>query len=264
MSKNKTAKVDKMELEKENEEMVKDYINSDDFAKTIENAVPERVKIISEFTPEMKDIKGDFVGFMLGGPKAAGDDDAKETAKELRKIFKKVSDYCSFKGGWPNEDTESKLEKLAENVAIAVKFLDFAKINDFRECLANHGIYLDNKKTTTLKDDYPNINEDAWESYKSILDDAVSCQNKICGSIDSIQKKVFEEEVPEEVQFSKENRCGLKKGAFNKLVSAKAMAQLKKTEEKARKYMTTLAENSVFTVAREEILKESFENMLNE
>ena len=98
MSKNKTAKVDKMELEKENEEMVKDYINSDDFAKTIENAVPERVKIISEFTPEMKDIKGDFVGFMLGGPKAAGDDDAKETAKELRKIFLFYS-YTSITNG---------------------------------------------------------------------------------------------------------------------------------------------------------------------
>lgn len=239
---------------------VKDYISSDDFKKVLDEAVPEKLKIVNDVNPEIKEIKGEFIEYML---KSAGvaDNEKKDAAKKFAKIFKKVSDFTFFKGGWPKADSIGKLEALAENVAIALKFLDFMQIKDFRDCLAKHGIYIDDKKTKTLKDDYPSINEGSWENMLSMFDDNKNCQTKICESVDKIEKTIFEEEIPDEVKFSKENKCGLKKGSFNKIIAAE-VAKKTKTKEKAESYMTTLTENIIFNVERENILKDHLTNML--
>ena len=167
-------------------EEVKDYIHSDEFKQTLEKASPSRLKIILEYNPEMKEIKDEFVEYMMHAAKDLNEDE-KELQKKFRKIFKKVVDYYHYTGGWPKENTPAKLETLADNVECALKYLDFAQISDFRDKLAARGIYIDDKKSKTLKDDYPSIKEETWENLKSMLDDASTCQGKICNSADEIK-----------------------------------------------------------------------------
>lgn len=243
-------------------EEIKDYIHSDDFKQTLEKAVPSRVKIMEEFTPEMKEIKEEFVDYMVNAAKDLNEDE-KELAKKFRKIFKKVVDYHHYKGGWPRPNTPAKLETLAENVEYALKYLDFAQITDFRDRLATRGIFIDDKKSKTLKDDYPNIKEGTWKNLRGMLDDGSTCQGKICNSADEIKINIFENDLPEEIRFSKDNKCGIKKGPFNKMVTAEAMKK-SKTDEKLKKYVTNLSEASVFNISREELLKERFTDMLEE
>lgn len=255
-------------IDEESEEMmttpdeIKDYIHSDEFKQTLEKAAPSRMKILTEFTPEMKDIKVEFVEYMMNAAKDS-DEDEKELQKKFRKIFKKVVDYHHYQGGWPKPNTPAKLETLAENVEYALKYLDFAQIREFRDRLEAHGIYIDDKKTKTLKDDFPNLNEETWENLRDMLDDGSTCQGKIHNSADEIKINIFEEDVPEEMRFSKDNKCGIKKGPFNKMVTAEAMKKIK-TEEKMKKYMTNLSEASIFNISREELLKERFTDMLEE
>jgi len=254
-------------IDDESEEMaspeeIKDYIHSDEFKQTLEKAAPSRMKIMTELTPEMKDIKNDFVEYMMVAAKGLNEDE-KELKKKFRKIFKKIVDYHHYLGGWPKPDSPAKLETLAENVEYALKYLDFAQVKEFRDRLAAHGIYIDDKKSKTLKDDYPDLNENTWDSLRSMLDDGSECQGKICTSADEIKISIFENDLPEEVRFSKDNKCGIKKGPFNKMVTAEAMKKVK-TEEKMRKYMTNLSEASVFNISREELLKERFTDMLEE
>ena len=242
-------------------EEVKDYVHSDEFKQTLEKAAPSRMKIMTELTPEMKDIKGDFVDYMMSAAKDS-DEDEKVLQKRFRKIFKKVVDYHHYQGGWPTPDSPAKLETLAENVEYALKYLDFAQIREFRDRLEAHGIFIDDTKSKTLKDDYPNLNEKTWQNLRDMLDDGSACQGKICNTADEIKINIFENDIPEEVRFSKSNKCGIKKGPFNKMVTAEAMKKVK-SDEKMKKYVTNLSEASIFSISREEILKEHFTDMID-
>jgi hypothetical protein len=240
---------------------VKDYIHSDEFKDVLKNAAENRLKIMNDYTPEMKDIKGDFVDLMSSGLSDSADED--EAKKQLSKNFKKIVDFHHYMGGWPKPESPAKLAKLADDVALAVKFLDFAQITSFRDFLAERGIYIDDNKSKKLKDDFPNLKDEQWENLRAILDDGSACQGNICKSADEIKINIFENEIPEELRYSKENKCGIKPGPFNKMVTAEAMKSVK-DNDKLQKYANNLAEASVFNIAREEILKDRFTDMLTE
>lgn len=252
--------IDDEEQDQMSVEELKDFIHSDEFKGSIEKASESRLEIINDFTPEMKDIKKEFVEYMTLGSGASSKDEKKEAKRKFNKTFKKVVDYVHYQGGWPKPDTKAKLETLAENVEVAIKYLDFMQCSLFRDRLTEHGIYIDDSKTRKLTDDCPDIKPETWENLKGMIEDGSQCQGKICQSADNIKINIFENEVPAELQYSKDNPGGLKKGAFNKLVTAKAMAT-KKTEEKYKKYLDNLTENSIFNVAREELIQEGVENI---
>ena len=68
-----------------------------------------------------------------------------------------------------------------------------------------------------------------------IFDQADEVQGQICQASDEIKIRIFGE-LPEHVRFdSKENKNGIKKGAFQKIVKAKAV-KLEQTNEKAAKF----------------------------
>ena len=139
-------------------EDLKDFIGSDEFKESINKASEQRLKIINDFTPEMKEIKQEFIDYMIEGSGANSKEEKKEAKKKFSKEFKKAVDYLHYAGGWPKPETKAKLETLAENVEIAIKYFDFMQNPVFKDKLAAHGIYIDESKTKKITDDYPNIN----------------------------------------------------------------------------------------------------------
>lgn len=240
-----------------------DYIHSDEFKEIIKKAAPARLKIMTELTPEMKDIKEDFVTFMNNGEKGLSDEAKKENTKRFRKLFKRLVDFHHYQGGWPKPNSPAKLDTLADNVELALKFFDYAGITTFRDKLAQRGIFIDDNKSRTLKDDYPDLTDGTSSNLKKIFDDGSYCQGEICNSADEIKINIYGNDLPEEVKCSSANKCGIKKGAFNKMVTAEAMKSLK-TNEKMRKTLENFAATSECSIKREEHLRDRYLDMLDE
>ena len=255
----KPVEVDETEVQSQVEE-IKDFIHSDEFKEIIQKASSHRLSILTSYVPEMKDIKQEFIDYMIESSKVNKEDEvSKEDEKELKKkfgrIFKRLVDYTHYIGGYPRPETPSKLDVLADNVEIALKYLEFAHDQSFKTKLAERGIFIDEKKTKKLTDDYPQLNAETWENFKSMIDDGSDCQGKICSESDKIKNDIFENDLPEEVKFSKENKAGLKTGTFNKMVNAEAITA-KVTEDKARRRLSNMSATSAYNIAREQVVTE--------
>lgn len=241
-------------------EEIKGYIRSNDFKKALEKATASRLKIVADLAPEMKGIRSEFIDYMADAAKSL-DKDKKELKKKFGKAFKKLVDLRHYSGGYPKPESPAKLDVLADAVECALKYFDFMQIRDFRDRLEERGIFIDDSRTMTLEDDFPDINAGSWENLRDMVLEGAECQKKICDSTDEITVDVFENDIPEDVRFSKENPCGIKKGAFSKMVTAETMRRVK-PEEKAEEYITNLSEASTFNISREELLREKFTEML--
>ncbi len=255
----KLVEIDEAEVQSQVEE-IKDFVHSDEFKEIVQKATQHRLNIMTTIAPEMKDIKQEFIDYMTESSKVDKSDEvSKEDAKELKRkfgrIFKKLVDYTHYVGGYPRPETPSKLDVLADNVEIALKYLEFAKDQSFKTKLAERGIFIDEKKTKKLADDYPQLNPDTWENFKSMIDDGSECQGKICTEADKIKIDIFENDLPDEVKFSKDNKVGLKTATFNKMVSAEAITA-KVTEDKARRKLSNMSATSAYNIAREQVVTE--------
>lgn len=242
-------------MAEENE--ILDFVNSSEFKEFLGKAADLKFNAVSQLVPEMKSYREEFIDFMLGGAVITDKDERKEYARKFGKIFKTLVDFVHYSDGVPNENSVGKLEKLAQNVEIAVKFFDFIGDTTFRDKLAARGIYIDDVKSKKLTDDYPHVNVAAAENLGSIIDSGDECHGQIRDTDEKIKNELYDELIPEEYRYSNENKIGIKRSVFSKLTNVLTNVTRKK-EEKQQEYIDNLREASLFNITSEEILQKGY------
>lgn len=236
-------------------EDLKELIHNDDFKNALDKASESRIPVI-DYNQTMKDNKSEFIDYMIEGSGIKDKREKKRLKKSFSRVFNKLLDYKYHDDEIENS---TKIDKLAEDTAIVLKYFDFMQDYSFKNKLADYGIYIDDSKSRKLTDDYPNINPESWESFNSIISDSCSCKKDIKKVSDDINNNIFENNVPEDLKYSKSNPRGLNKSAFNKLVVGKTLAL--QSKDKLEDFLTNAIENSIFAAAREELLQEGLEEI---
>ena len=226
-----------------NKTFIENAVNSKEFTDKIEEAAPYRVKIDVDYRREMREVKDLFIKEIVKSDdklqrilekskKARSEDEnayAKSVYKRAGREFQAVKKVIH-----PNKDgPEEAAQKIVDRVVDVAKILKFIGRDYLTKAFANAGITidipdLDKENAYFAKDGKREIMTD-------IFDQADEVQGQICQASDEIKIRIFGE-LPEHVRFdSKENKNGIKKGAFQKIVKAKAV-KLEQTNEKATKF----------------------------
>lgn len=226
-----------------NKQFIEQAVNSQEFTDKIEEAAPFRVKIDVDYRREMKEVKDLFIDEMaksdsklqtiLGKNKKDRDEAEVEYVKNLykkaRKEFQAVKKIIH-----PNKDgPEEAAQKLVDRVVEVAKMLKYIGKDYITAAFANAGIKID---IPDLAVENPYFaKEGKHEIVADIFDQADEVQGQICRASDEIKIRIFGE-LPDHIRFDpKENKNGIKKGAFQKIVKAKAI-KIEKSGEKADKF----------------------------
>lgn len=226
-----------------NRNFIEAAVNSKEFTDKIDEAAPFRVKIDVDYRREMKEVKDMFMNEKIkSNPKLQAilkkkkkdmDENelsyAKEELKKASREFQAVKKIIHPNKGEPQEAAQ----KIVDRVVDVAKILKYIGRDYLTEAFANAGISIE----------IPDIGEEneyfAKEERREVLTDifnqADEVQGQICQASDEIKIRIFGE-LPEHIRFdSKENKNGIKKGAFQKIVKSKAIA-IEKSSEKATKF----------------------------
>jgi len=226
-----------------NKTFIEEAVNSAEFTEKIEEAAPYRVKIDVDYRREMKEVKDLFV-------KEMSKSDAKLTAifakdkkrreedevEYMKTAFKKASkEFQAVKKIiHPNKDGPVEAaQRLVDKVIEVAKMLKYIGKDYITNAFSAAGIKIE---IPNLEDENEYFaKEGKKEIIADIFDQADEVQGQICQASDEIKIRIFDE-LPDNVRFDKDsNKNGIKKGAFQKIVKAKAV-KLEKSSEKATKF----------------------------
>lgn len=226
-----------------NKAFIEQAVNSQEFTEKIDEAAPFRVKIDVDYRREMKEVKDLFIDEMarsdsklqaiLGKNKR---DRAEDEIQYIRNAYKKSGkEFQAVKKIiHPNKDgPEEAAQKLVDRVVEVAKMLKYIGKDYVTAAFANAGIKID---IPDLAAENPYFaKEGKREIVADIFDQADEVQGQICQASDEIKIRIFGE-LPDHIRFdAKDNKNGIKKGAFQKIVKAKAI-KLEKSGDKAAKF----------------------------
>lgn len=248
--------------------LIEEALNSESFTSKIEEAAPYRVKIMTDYSKEMKDIKNEFISQMAEtDPKISiiHKKSSKERSPEEKEAYKKWmasqnKRFGSVKGIiHPNMKANGELADpigaIVAKVVDTVKILSYIGRDDLVQRFAMSGINISFKP---LEDEIPDLNnEDERTLMKDIFSRADECQGKICEASDKIKIDIFNEIDPQ-FRYSKEdpvNKSGIKPAQFQKLVKTKAVG-MTTTSEKYTEIKKKEIENSTAALVGAEIVLE--------
>lgn len=226
-----------------NKTFIEHAVNSQEFTDKIDEAAPFRVKIDVDYRREMKEIKDLFIKevvksdsklqAILSKNKKSRQEDENEYVKSVYK--KACREFQAVKKViHPNKDgPEEAAQRIVDRVVEVAKVLKYIGRDYITAAFANAGISI---SIPDLAVENPYFaQEGKQEIVADIFDQADQVQGQICQASDEIKIRIFDE-LPDHVKFDKEkNKNGIKKGAFQKIVKAKAI-KIEKSNEKAKKF----------------------------
>jgi hypothetical protein len=154
---------------------------------------------------------------------------------------------------------KTKIEKIVGKIVPVVKMLRYIGDNRMEEEFKKHGIKLEFKD---LEDENSKLsNEATQQTIKTVLKDAVGIKQKMADESEVIVGNVFEQKVPVELQFNKEDSPdGIKPADFKKLVDVKTKLELAKEsaqqKQKTEDQIKKIAEDKTFDIARLELVRD--------
>ena len=226
-----------------NKTFIDKAVNSQEFTDKIDEAAPFRVKIDVDYRREMKEVKDLFIKEKTKSDlqiqtilKKDKRTRTEEEIERLRSFFKTASkEFQAVKKViHPNKDgPEEAAQKIVDRVVDVAKILKYIGRDYITQAFANAGITID---IPAIEDENVYFaKEGSKEIMADIFSQADEVQGQICKASDEIKIRIFDE-LPEHIKFdAKENKNGIKKGAFQKIVKAKAI-KLEKSSEKATKF----------------------------
>ena len=243
-------------------------ILGDDFSKAIDSAAELKKETLTLCKSRNRNNYDHFYQLMVASNREIQSildmkpKDRKEAEKDILKKFKKdVS--ATYKGVCDliseedlEEGEESKVQKLVRKVALVVKMLDYIGHSELEDEFSRYGISLEYEKletNETFEDE--NIREDI----KGIFSNGKSIKEDIDRKNSSIKEEIFENSVPQELQFEKStNPTGLKSSDFCKLVAMRTrylMAQDEESKEKADEKASDMAGDCEFSIERNRLMQ---------
>lgn len=247
-----------------NKETIAQLATNESLAGAIKDGVPHRVKIMTDLSDQMKEVKDAYIQLLAECnddgiddifKKANKDDADKERIKDWKKkVNKQFGLVKHVVHPNPGQDVIGGIVDKIVTLAQILKYID----NDELETrLAQAGITLNVK---TLEEINSKFDDDGVrDRMKQIWSDADEIQGDICVNADAIKLDCYES-VDESVRFSKQNRGGLKKGDFCKLVKNKAIGQIKSSEV-FTKYMEKERNNNQHEIDKNQLMLESNRQM---
>lgn len=242
-------------------DMLKDLVHSDEFKKAVDTCTDKHLEIMTSIKPEIKECREDFADSAVSVFKDLGlkKKELKQKAREFSSVFNKVLPY--YDEDLKNDAGETKLSKIASQVAFLLKWFDFLGDDRLKEHLAFNGINIDSSNIAKLTATYAGIDASA-KTMKQCLDDAVMKNGKIREISKALSEELYCDNVPAALQFDKDvNPIGLKPSAFNKICKVNAMKKTQK-KEKTEKMLASLAEKSVFNEASEQLMQETLSDLM--
>lgn len=229
--------------------------NEEDIIKEInakaEETAPIREQIIETWNPMMRSAKKDFVKIVgcatkgVNVLKKVDKAELPELKKRLANEYAKVKDYLCERS--EDDEKKGKLEQAVENIAIAVKWMDYlGEGRLLKGLLSSYGIDVVVTTPSELNTFTPLVS-DAEETQKeigNIFSEVANLHGKIKEAEDSIKVDRFEE-LSEDARFSKENKKGIKASQFDAIVTLRALRNIEegKAEEKAEAAANKAMEN---------------------
>ena len=226
-----------------NKSFIDRAVNSQEFTDKIDEAAPYRVKIDTDYRREMREVKELFLKEkvksdtklqkILEKKKKMWEEDEKDYVKNQMKTFSREFQAVK-KVIHPNKDgPEEAAQKIVNRVVEVAKILKYIGRDYITDAFENAGINID---IPDLAAENPYFaQEGKQEIMADIFDQADEVQGQICQASDQIKITIFGE-LPDHIRYdSKDNKSGIKKGAFQKIVKAKAI-KIEKSNEKATKF----------------------------
>lgn len=239
---------------------ISDLVNDAEFTECINKAMPYRIKIIKEISPEMKGIQKAFIELMettitvngKTGADAIDSIDYNEWRKGMMKLFR-----TTLKVIHPNENQTPGIGMLY----VAGSLLTYIKREDLIFDNPNFSVKDSLLTFRKFEDIYPILNnDDARRRMIAIFNEADIIQGEMCEASDMI-KKTFYEQLPPLVKYEKDgNRHGIKPAQFALLVKHAAMKALK-SADKYKDYIMNHVDNSNCNIIREELMLEKSKQM---
>lgn len=234
-------------------------INNSEFSDLIKEAAPFRVKIIKDYTPQMKEIQNEFLGLMveanykdvsniLAKLKLDKKDELAKIdyaawKKDVMNVFK-----CTLKAIHPNEGQTPSIGI----VYVAGKMLNYIGRNDIVDStLADKNVSMNFKKLEDLYSFF--AKDDTKKKMAQLFADADETQGLICNASDEIKKNCYDQLPPEVKYDSKGNKKGIKQANFCALVRHKAMSVIKDSD-KYTKYISAQIDGINANIDREEVV----------
>jgi len=230
-----------------NKQLVNTMLQSEDFQQLIDEAAPYRVKIMTEYSVDLANLRDEFAQMMIDldtnlkriSEIKAKDrtDDEQATYKMARKKFKqqftsvkRIIHPNDKKNGEPQDPIGLLIDKVA-NIGQMLQYIGRSELVDrFKEA----GIEI---KFKPIEEDIPEMdNQNTRNLIKGVFDDADQLQGKICRAADEIKINIYNK-IDESIKYSAkdpENKSGIRPSQFQKLVKTKAVSLVKAAEDFAK------------------------------
>lgn len=232
-----------MDIIQTNKQFIDNVVNSKDFTDKIEEAVPYRVKIDVDLRNEMKNIRKLFLiekfksdekfQQILEKKKKNWTDDeriyVKNKIKQSNREFKSVKNIICPNNSTPDEAAK----KLVDKIIDIAKILKYIGKDYLPVAFANAGIKIE---IPDLKDENNYFaNNSSREIMTDIFNQADKIQCEIYKASNEIKDNIFDK-LPNNIKFDKtNNKKGIRKGVFQKLVKTKAIT-IEKDNDKVQKF----------------------------
>lgn len=230
--------LDKRELTDEELNTIADQVvSSQEFNDALEEATPLKIKIMTDYKNDLKDVQTEWLKFMAeSDPKVSKAMSSKKKTQDEKKLIaefkksesKKFNDVRKIlhPGKKANGEPNDPIGKLVEKLTSVAQILKYIGRTDLEDRLAEAGITLEVPDLESTNPYFAQPNSKGCA--QALCMNAESIQTKICDTNDKVRDEIFEK-IKEESH--------IKPAHFSKLVLTKATSELK-NNEKFDKYKT--------------------------
>lgn len=249
-------------------------LKSKEFTDKIDEAVPYRVKINTEYCEDMKNVRNALNTVLVKGDKRYSELVQKKMNKSISE--EEMNELKSIKAGFnkrfvamrriihPNkpgsttDDAVDLLVKKTKDLVSIAQVLKFAGIADVQKRMNDAGISIQ----------IPDL-ESENEYYK--VDGVKDTVTDLCGKVDEVQGAICQaadeikitlfEQLPANIRYSKEeNKKGIKPSQFQNIVKTKATKEIK-GEDKFRELKEKQAANGNMSIIAKSIETAKIEDL---
>jgi hypothetical protein len=215
--------------------------NIDEIKNEIENAANIILNNVDSLNSDMKDLRSEFIEYMTN---SFNKKETKKLKGKLKRHFNLINRYMYDNVDDTKKDKDKKLYKLAANVAVIFKYLDFINNPIFENYLEAEGIFIDKDKSIKLKNEF-NLNIEANENLADIINDGVNVKEKCEKELHSEIKNIYDDNIgsDSEIKFS----------TFSKIAMGKYLSI--KDKEKFNDFKQKTIENSLIKCEQEALIQ---------
>lgn len=209
-------------------------LTSEEFNKLIDEAVPYRVKINTELKEEMKDVRKHFIEYMISADPSVRailkqKDVSKADKKFIREKKKSAGELFGIVKRIVCPNPKAKDPWRIRTLAKAFRILEYASSEDVNYVgklageLAEDNLEVSSTKKLSEENSY--FSTDNQPYLAELLNDVIRIQSDIFESTDKIKDEIYDE-IEDGIRKSKENKCGISKSQFQKIVTGKANKEM--------------------------------------